>query len=151
MGLQFVNMLRIALCFTLLSIASAGYPSGSSSVFSRPWATRGFHSTPQGQIHYVHCGDFATTKTLVLFHGHPRSTTEYSYLMDTLHSRYSFVAFDYFGFGSSDDCLTCNSTLNEYVSIQHFAEYAQQVLAMLRVGRYAAVGSLKGASIATTL
>lgn len=146
-------MMRIVIAaFSLLfAAASAGYSPASSSVLSRPWATRAFHNTPHGQIHYAYGGDFSAQATLVLFHGHPRSTTEFSYLMDELHSTHAFVAFDYFGFGSSDDCLTCNATLNENVSIKAFAGYAQEVLSLLEVHKYAAVGSLKGASIATTL
>ena len=148
------TMMNSCLLVLLVSVVccNGAYPSTTSSVsaaFSRSWATRAFKNTPHGQIHYVYGGDFKATPTVVLFHSHPRSAGEFAYLLDSLHPSHSFVAFDYFGMGASDDCTSCNATLNEYVSIPAFGEYAKEVLSLLEVGRYASVGSLKGAAIAT--
>lgn len=154
----------MALAFRTLLLAGvfsvsalAGFPHTASPGISRPWATRAFFSTPHGQIHYAFGGDdnidgLRTWRRppLVLFHSHPRSISEFKYLLDELQPT-PFVAFDYFGFGSSDDCLTCNASLNEYVSIDEFAEYASQVLTALGVEQYDALGSLKGCAIATNL
>merc|ERR1711959_841223 len=149
MGHHNTDMLLALLVAVTCGIASAGFPSGSSAGLSRSWATRAFYTTPHGQIHCSYRVDSADSP-LVLFHSHPRSISEFKYLLDELQPT-PFVAFDYFGFGSSDDCLTCNASLNEYVSIDEFAECASQVLTALGVVQYDALGSLKGCAIATNL
>lgn len=129
----------------LCAIAKAGFPSGG-----RVSATRDFYDTPHGQIHYAY--NLATgTAPLVLFHSHPRSIAEFKYVLQSLGPSTNFVAFDYFGFGSSDECLTCDAAQNEYVSIAQFAKYASAVLTKLGVKQYVPTGTLKGASIATNL
>lgn len=142
------------MCSVLLAIVfscvSANFAPQPPSVATRSWATRYFHDTPRGQMHVTRSLVFEPAKqTLVLLHGHPRSTAEWAPVLDQIHSDFNFVAFDYFGMGHSDDCLSCNFT--SVVEFPEFVGYAKAALEVLGVDKFTAVGNLKGFAIAQEL
>ena len=93
-----------AILFTFCAFSAHSFPGSTPSAsLKTQTSTRGFHTTPAGQIHYVTGGDFSKQTTLLLLHGHPRSTTEFRGLVDALQGKYAFVALDFFGFGCSDE------------------------------------------------
>jgi len=139
------SMLRFVLIMGLCAaFASAG--GSSSPPLKTKSSVRGFHSTPEGQIHYVAGGDYSSghETTLLLLHGHPRSTTEFRGLVEALEGKYAFVALDFFGFGSSDDCVSCDSTTNAHVDVARWSSYAVEIMDSLNVSTFVPVASLKG-------
>jgi pimeloyl-ACP methyl ester carboxylesterase len=112
--------------------------------------TRHFHETQKGALHYVLRGNVEASAPLVFLHGHPRSTLEFQYLAQDIHSSQPFIAVDYYGFGASDDCR-CDNATSEFVS---FPKYAQEVLAILDkhgVKKFVPLGNLKGYNAAVAL
>jgi len=146
-----VEFRMVTLSFAgIVTLCHAAFPATTASP-SLSGPTRAFFPTPDGQIHYVHSGDLQTQTTLLLLHGHPRSITEYRSLVEDLNGRYAFVALDYFGFGSSDDCARCDPQTNQHVTVQQWGAYAVQVMDLLGIQKFAVVGSLKGTYTATYL
>jgi pimeloyl-ACP methyl ester carboxylesterase len=133
------------LVFTLCVATVLSYPGATSSPpLKTKGSTRSFHATPDGQIHYVTAGDFSTQTTLLLLHGHPRSTTEFRGLVNDLQGKYAFVALDFFGFGASDDCSSCDPDSGRHVDVKQWASYVIEVMDALEVKRFVPLGSLKG-------
>jgi len=142
----------VAMCvwqlFSTLLLCVAGAHSLSAESASTPLKTatsiRGFHTTPEGQIHYVTAGNPLKQTTLLLLHGHPRSTNEFKGLVEALGDKYAFVALDFFGFGSSDECLTCDPDTNSHVGVKQWAGYVIEIMDALNIKTFVPVGSLKG-------
>ena len=134
--------------FCALVLCAIGAHTISTESASTPLktatSTRGFHTTPEGQIHYVTAGDPSTQTTLLLLHGHPRSTNEFKGLVDALGDKYAFVALDFFGFGASDECRTCDPDTNSHVDVKQWAGYVIEVMDALKIKTFVPVGSLKG-------
>ena len=64
-------------------------------------------------------GNVSAAPPLVFFHGHPRSTEQIKRLMEHIPTSQPLIAVDYFGAGSSDECI-CNETRNESVLAYHW-------------------------------
>lgn len=106
--------------------------------FGMKWK-RAFHETPYGQIHYKFGGDFgcadspAACYTFLLFHGNPRSSDEFTELIQELTNRFadlagpefSFIAMDMLGEGHSDDPVM--DTSSNYVSMEQYTEYMLEI------------------------
>ena len=121
---------------------------------SRSWARRGFYHTDYGSIHYVYGGDFSTSApTLAFFHMNPRSTADFEQTIELLHADYSFVAFDYFGQGHSDDDPRSGSNAvdTDFVSAGEFASYAVAIMDSLSVDQFVPIGASSGSGIALNL
>lgn len=139
------NQLRFILPFAFCTITVLSFPGSTASPpLKTKGSTRGFHTTPEGQIHYVTAGDPSSQQTLLLLHGHPRSTTEFRGLVDALQGKYAFVALDFFGFGASDDCAACDPDSGTHVDVKQWAGYVIEVMDALNITRFVPVGSLKG-------
>merc|ERR1712137_496621 len=114
--------------------------------------------TPWGQLHYVASPTFeASRPTLLLFHGNPDSIISYANLLQEplIKNRYNFLAFDYFGCGSSDDCVppacadpdATDSDAHSFVTLPEFIGQVREVVAERQVPKSSplgCVGSLKG-------
>lgn len=96
---------------------------------------RAFYDTPFGQIHYKYGGDFSPAGdtvcyTFLLFHGNPRSTDEFTELIQELGNRFvkrtaqlSYIAMDMFGEGHSDDPVVSGIEANGgYISMEQYSE-----------------------------
>ena len=101
---------RVLMC-VLVPCALAAWAPGS--------VRRAFYDTPKGAIHYVIRGNVSAAPPLVFFHGHPRSTEQIKRLMEHIPTSQPLIAVDYFGAGSSDECI-CNETRNESVLAYHW-------------------------------
>lgn len=110
--------------------------------------SRAFHETPRGLLHYVHRGDLASGAPLVLFHGDPRSSTEFRFLVEAFPTQRAFVAVDFYGMGASDDCR-CGP--KDFVKFEDYAAEVLKILSGLGVKQFIPVGNLKGAGIAVAL
>jgi len=142
---------RMVILALSVACAMASFAPQPPSVATRSWATRYFHNTPRGQIHVTRSLSLDPARqTLVLLHGHPRSTAEWVGVLDEMvPAGFNFVAFDYFGMGHSDDCLSCNFT--SVVEFPEFVGYVKDALQALGVTRFVPVGNLKGFAIAQEL
>mmetsp|Transcript_53341 Transcript_53341/g.95736 ORF Transcript_53341/g.95736 Transcript_53341/m.95736 type:complete len:318 (+) Transcript_53341:70-1023(+) len=137
----------MALGFILLGLlgsASASAPLG--------WKTgvvqHRFHSTKNGQLHYVTRGEVSLPGTLVYFHSHPRSSTEFKHILPELGNE-NFLAIDYFGMGMSDDFA--GSSEDDFCTFELYAQYALEILNKHRVGSFVPAGWLKGFNAAIEL
>eukprot|EP01062_Namystynia_karyoxenos_P014379 TRINITY_DN15178_c0_g1_i1.p1 TRINITY_DN15178_c0_g1~~TRINITY_DN15178_c0_g1_i1.p1 ORF type:complete len:360 (+),score=118.34 TRINITY_DN15178_c0_g1_i1:68-1081(+) len=127
--------------------AAAGLPG-----FTVP-AKRYFIDTEWGSMHYITSAPLdAARPTLVLYHANPRSVLEFNKFVavDSVQKTYNFVASDYFGMGSSDDCDGCVfNTTREYVTVHEWVGLMERVLSRHGVtDRIVPVGDLKGAYVA---
>jgi len=113
---------------------------------------RRFHETPKGALHYVVGGDVADndTPTMVFFHGHPRSTEMFRGFVEHLPKSQPFIAIDYYGAGSSDEC-DCNEKDDEFVTFETFAKYALDICNKEGVKSLIPFGALTGGSPAIEL
>jgi len=138
-------ILRFALLLVLAAADtdwnSVGWPTGSVS--------HHFFSTPRGQLHYVK-GEGAASSTLVLLHGHPRSTTEFKYFAADLQHKAPFIAVDYFGLGLSEDYHGVDAK-DIFCTAELYAKYVLQLLAAERVSQITVVGNLKGVNQAVEI
>jgi len=128
----------------LLSTASASAPLG--------WKTgvvqHHFYSTKNGQLHYVTRGEVSRPGSLVYFHSHPRSSTEFKHILPEL-GNVNFLAIDYFGMGMSDDFL--GSSEDDFCTFELYAQYALEILNQHRVRTFVPAGWLKGFNAAIEL
>lgn len=134
--------LRFVVAITCATLVSAAWPPGS--------VNRSFYHTPKGLLHYVWHGDVTATPPFVYFHAHPRSTEEFKTLTQALPETQPFVAVDYFGAGSSDECL-CDEAHDEFVTYDTFAQWVLDICDSLGVKNLIPFGSLTGASGAIEL
>ena len=111
---------------------------------------RAFHSTPKGALHYVVRGDVKATPPLVLFHAHPRSGEQFKLLASNIPASQPFIAVDYFGAGSSDEC-ECNELVDEFVGMNDFAKWVLDICDVEGVDKLVPFGSETGASAAIEL
>lgn len=125
---------------------------------------RFLHDTPWGQLHYAASPAFdPSKKTLLLFHGNPDSMIAYRQLLNSSSAkgRYNFLAFDYFGCGSSDDCVppacveppespTSIEAPHSFVTIPEFIGSVKEIVAARAVPDSGLVcfGFLKGSQLA---
>merc|ERR1711865_580867 len=127
---------------------------------------RFLHDTPWGQLHYAASPAFdPSKKTLLLFHGNPDSLIAYRQLLNSSSAKgkYNFIAFDYFGCGSSDDCVppACASpdattslpgatSPHSFVTIPEFIGAVKEIVAVRAVPASGLVcfGFLKGSQLA---
>ena len=119
---------RLICLIALLPVALGAWPPGA--------VRRAFHTTPKGALHYVVGGNVTATPPLVFFHAHPRSTEQIKVLMTKIPKAQPFIAVDYFGAGSSDECQ-CDETKDEFVPYTTFAQWVldicdAEVLALFR-------------------
>jgi len=111
-------------------------------------------------MHYVTSPTFDDNKpTLLLFHGNPDSVTGFRELLNNSEAKgaYNFMAFDYFGCGSSDDCVapacldpdTSPSDAHHFVTIPEFVGVVKEVVADHKVTtQLVCMGYLKGSQVA---
>jgi len=113
---------------------------------------RRFHETPKGALHYVVGGNVvdSDTPTMVFFHGHPRSTEMFRGFVEHLPKSQPFIAIDYYGAGSSDEC-DCNEKDDEFVTFETFAKYALDICKQEGVKSLIPFGALTGGSPAIEL
>ena len=124
---------------------------------------RAFYDTPYGQIHYKYGGEFspasagnvsmAVCYTFLLFHGNPRSTDEFTELIQELGNRFvnktarlSYIAMDMFGEGHSDDSEVSGAGADGgYITMEQYSEIiidiTRQVFEQVATGRRKLDGS----------
>mmetsp|Transcript_34626 Transcript_34626/g.92849 ORF Transcript_34626/g.92849 Transcript_34626/m.92849 type:complete len:343 (+) Transcript_34626:39-1067(+) len=125
-----------------LGPALAAWPPGA--------VRRRFWETPRGFLHYVVRGDVAATPPLVFFHAHPASTEQLRFLAEKLPQSQPFIAVDYFGAGSSDECI-CDEGKDEFVDYTTFAFFVLQICDAEKAGKIIPFGVLTGGSPALEL
>ena len=114
-----------------LPLALGAWPPGA--------VRRGFHTTPNGALHYVVGGNVTATPPLVFFHAHPRSTEQIKILMTKIPKTQPFIAVDYFGAGSSDECQ-CDESKDEFVPYTTFAQWVLDICDAEVCGLLASIG-----------
>jgi pimeloyl-ACP methyl ester carboxylesterase len=103
-----------------------------------PMITRGFASTPSGQIHYAEAG---RGRPVILLHQTPRSWDEYRDVLPLLGRRYRAIAMDTVGFGDS-------YRLAPPHSIAAYAHGVTELMDALGIARASLVGHHTGGVIA---
>eukprot|EP00931_Biecheleriopsis_adriatica_P091614 TRINITY_DN65500_c0_g1_i1.p1 TRINITY_DN65500_c0_g1~~TRINITY_DN65500_c0_g1_i1.p1 ORF type:complete len:319 (+),score=69.35 TRINITY_DN65500_c0_g1_i1:64-1020(+) len=131
----------------LLGLAGAAYAAAPLG-----WQTgvvkHYFHDTKHGQLHYVIRGEVSKPGTLVYFHSHPRSSTEFKHVLSDLGD-VNFLSVDYFGMGMSEDYSSDKQ--DDFCTFEVFAQYALEILNKHRVGKFTPMGWLKGFNAAVEL
>ena len=172
LGVFAVSVLTVSACFTLVDIF-CGETSSQKCLRCKTLevkSKRAFLDTPYGQIHYKYGGDFtsadtsAVLYTFLLFHGNPRSSDEFSELINEMAGRFanisdkfSFIALDMFGEGHSDNANFVSTPEKDYVSMEEYAEFMIEIAgekfeADSNAVRYLVLfGSLTGSAVAAEL
>ena len=119
----------------MLEVVLGAWPPG--------YVRRVFYDTPKGAIHYVVRGNVSGTAPLIFFHGHPRSTEQIKLLMLNIPKSQPFIAVDYFGAGSSDECQ-CDESKDEFVTYNVFAQWVLNICDAEGVQKLIPFGALTG-------
>ncbi len=106
---------------------------------------RGFVRIAEGEVHYRYCGDFLSTRPLVMLHPSPASAVTLLPLMRRLAGTRPLLAPDTLGNGDSAPAFQAVPKIADY------AEALGRVLDTLGVGEIDLYGSHTGASIAAEL
>lgn len=125
-----------------LGTALAAWPPGA--------VRRAFWETPRGFLHYVVRGDVAAAPPLVFFHAHPSSTERLRWLAEKIPPSQPLIAVDYFGAGSSDECI-CDEEKDEYVDYSTYASFVLQICDAEKAGKIIPFGDETGGSPALEL
>ena len=132
-----MSLLRTLVRMAVPALALCAWPPGS--------VRRGFYATSKGALHYVVRGNVSAAPPLVFFHAHPRSTEQVRVLADEIPISQPLIAVDYFGVGSSDECI-CDEAVDEFVPYTTFAKMVLEICNREGVGKMIPLGSLTGAS-----
>jgi pimeloyl-ACP methyl ester carboxylesterase len=111
---------------------------------------RRFWETPKGFLHYVVRGDVTAAPPLVFFHAHPASTEQLRFLAEKIPQSQPLIAVDYFGAGSSDECI-CDEEKDEYVDYSTYASFVLQICDAEKAAKIIPFGVLTGGSPALEL
>jgi len=126
-------------CF---AVAPLGWPTAS--------VRHRYLDTPKGQLHYVVGGNVSDPRSMLLIHSHPRSTTEFRYMVEVMKSQVPFIAIDWFGMGYSEDYLGSGEH-DQWCSFEDMAAFILQIASNEQMGKFTVVGHLKGSHPAIEL
>lgn len=111
--------------------------------------THHFHTTDEGQLHYVLGGNLETGVPLVLLHSDPRSSVEFKHLLAAVSKPQPFVAVDFYGMGFSEECRCGGSA--KFVKFTDYAHSVYDILLKHGIDEFVPVGCLKGSYPALAL